>query len=149
MSKTKKIKMYFCTMGRILAIDYGTKRCGIAETDPLQIIASPLTTVEPAKILDFLRDYCSKEKVESIVIGEVLRSDGTHNPIEDDIQSFIKKLQSQLPQLKIHRQDERFSSKNALESMIAAGTKKKDRRNKANIDAVSAAIILQEFLQRN
>lgn len=139
--------MYFCTMGRVLAIDYGTKRCGIAETDPLRIIASPLTSVEPAKLMDFLAEYQKREQVDCIVIGEVVRHDGTYNPIEEHIQGFIKKLQKQFPDIKIERQDERFTSADALESMIRAGSKKKDRRNKGNIDAVSAAIILQEFLK--
>ena len=141
--------MYLRAMGRVLAIDYGKKRCGIAETDPMQIIASGLTTVPPANLLNFIEDYCKKEKVDVIVVGESLRLSGEANPIETEILAFIKKLRKRLPNIEIAREDERYTSKMALDSMIASGSKKKARQKKENIDMISATIMLQQYLQRS
>ncbi len=134
-------------MPRILAIDYGLKRCGIAVTDPLQLIASPLETVETGKVLDYLKEYIEKEDVESLVIGMPLRDDGTEPEIASKIRAFIKVLQKQFPSMAIHEVDERFTSKMAVNALIQGGMKKKDRRKKGNIDKVSAALILQSYMQ--
>ncbi len=133
-------------MGRLLAIDYGTKRCGIAITDELQMIASGLTTVPTADLISFLEKYISTENVELILVGEPKQKDGTHSDVEKYIQLFLKKLSKVLPDLKIIRVDERYSSKMAFQTMIDSGLKKKQRRNKALIDEISATIILQEYL---
>jgi len=133
-------------MPRLLGIDYGKKRTGIAETDDMQIIASGLTTVETPKLIDFLTEYFGKHEVEKLVIGESLNLEGGHNPIEKDIQIFIKKIQNLFPAIEIIREDERYTSKIAFDSMIQGGLKKKKRRNKAMIDQVSAALILQSYL---
>ncbi len=135
-------------MTKLLGIDYGKKRTGIAETDDLQIVASGLTTVETADLLDFLKDYFSKNEVEKIVIGESLDLEGNANPIEEDIQKFIEIFQKRYPNIEIIREDERYTSKMAFEAMIKGGLKKKKRRNKAMIDQVSAALILQSYLYK-
>ncbi len=134
-------------MSRILAIDYGAKRVGLAITDKLKIIASALTTIENKELVDFLRDYCAKEEVETIVIGLPLRLNNELSDIETDIQKLIKKIAHHLPQIKIERQDERFTSKMAMQAMITGGMKKKQRREKGNLDKISAAIILQDYLE--
>ncbi len=133
-------------MGRILALDYGSKRTGIAVTDELQIIASGLTTVSTPKLIEFLKDYISSEKVELILVGEPKQKDGTHSDIEVDIQKFLKKFQPLFPEMPILRVDERFTSKMAFQTMIDSGLKKKQRRNKALVDEISATIILQQYL---
>jgi putative Holliday junction resolvase len=136
-------------MGRILAIDYGTKRCGIAHTDPLQLIASGLTTVNTADLLNYLERYLEKEQVECIVVGEPLQKDGTPPPVEEHIQAFLEKLEKHIgPGIRIERQDERYSSKQAFQTLIDSGLKKKKRRDKALIDEISATIILQEYMER-
>lgn len=135
-------------MSRILAIDYGSKRCGIAITDPLRIIASGLTTVITSELLPFLKKYVSDENVTEIVIGQPKRMNNEDSEIEKDIQRFIKTLQSELPQLAIARQDERFTSKLAFQSMIDSGMKKKQRQNKELIDEISATLILQNYMNR-
>ena len=105
-------------MGRILALDYGSKRTGIAVTDELQIIASGLTTVSTPKLIEFLKDYISSEKVELILVGEPKQKDGTHSDIEVDIQKFLKKFQPLFPEMPILRVDERFTSKMAFQTMM-------------------------------
>ena len=135
-------------MARILGIDYGKKRTGIAETDDLQIVASGLTTVETPKLLAFLTQYLNENTVEKMVVGESLTLEGKYNPIEKDIRKFLVKFTKQHPTIEIIREDERYSSKMAFESMIQGGLKKKARRNKAMIDQVSAAIILQSYLYK-
>lgn len=141
-------KLYFCPqMGRLLAIDYGTKRCGIAVTDPLQIIASGLTTVPTAELVSFLKEYFAEETVDLVVVGEPTRHDGTPSDVEVNIAEFITEFKQQFPAMQVQRQDERFTSKMAVQSMIAGGMKKKQRRNKEMIDQISATIILQDFLQ--
>ncbi|MAL60082.1 MAG: Holliday junction resolvase RuvX [Flavobacteriaceae bacterium] len=133
-------------MARIMALDYGTKRTGIAVTDELQIIASGLTTVETKTLLPFLKEYFEKEKVELVLVGEPKQRDGTHSRVEEDIQKFLGKFSEIFPQLPILRRDERFTSKMAFQTMIDSGLKKKQRQNKALIDEISATIILQDYL---
>ena len=136
-------------MARLLAIDFGTKRTGIAITDEMQIIASGLTTVLTKDLILFLKDYVSKENVELVIIGESKQKDGTHSDVELHIKKFIKVLTNVIPTLKIERFDERFTSKIAFNAMIASGISKKKRKNKALIDEISATIILQDYLNKN
>ena len=125
-------------MGRILAIDYGTKRTGIAVTDEMQIIASGLTTVDTKELLEFLKNYTTKEKV-----------DNTASESEVFIQKFLIQLAKAIPNIPVDRVDERFTSKMAFQSMIDSGLKKKQRKNKALIDEISATLILQSYLSSN
>lgn len=133
-------------MGRILALDYGKKRTGIAVTDELQIIASGLTTVETKDVFSFLKKYVTSEKVEVFVVGEPKQMDNTPSESEVLIQKFIKQLQKNFPDIPIERVDERFTSKMAFQTMIDAGLKKKKRQNKELIDEISATLILQNYL---
>lgn len=133
-------------MARILAIDYGGKRCGIAVTDESKIIASGLTTVETKDVLAWLIEYVSKEEVELFVIGEPKRLHGEASDSEKLIQPFLKKLNKAIPDIPITRIDERFTSKIAFDTMIASGISKKKRRDKALVDQISATIILQDYL---
>ncbi|ELR72186.1 Putative Holliday junction resolvase [Fulvivirga imtechensis AK7] len=136
-------------MGRIVGIDFGLKRTGIAVTDPMKIIASPLTTVATKDIFPFLKDYCGKESVEGFVVGmpKNLQNQDTH--ATSSVRKFIANLQKQFPGIGVTEVDERFTSKIALDAMIAGGMKKKDRRDKANIDKISATVILQSYLDGN
>lgn len=134
-------------MAKILAIDYGTQRCGIAITDDLQIIASGLTTVPTSDLLTFLKKYCSEENVEKIVVGHPKQMDNTDSESEVHIQVFLKKMKEQMPYIHIDRYDERFTSKLALLTMVHSGMNKKQRQNKALIDEISATIILQGYMQ--
>lgn len=129
-----------------MAIDYGTKRTGIAVTDELQLIASGLTTVETPKLLKFLKEYLASEKVESLVLGEPKRMNNEPSDVEIEILKFRNSLIKNHPSLTIIRQDERFTSKMAFQTMIDSGIGKKKRRNKALIDQISATIILQDYL---
>jgi|SRR5690554_4267148 len=133
-------------MGRILALDYGSKRTGIAITDELQLIASGLTTVATPELLQFLKDYIASEKVALILVGEPKQKDGTHSDIEVEIRKFLKQFSEIFPEMEIKRVDERYTSKMAFQTMIDSGLKKKQRRNKALVDEISATIILQEYL---
>ncbi|MCB0446731.1 MAG: Holliday junction resolvase RuvX [Gelidibacter sp.] len=133
-------------MARLLAIDYGTKRTGIAVTDELQIIASGLTTVVTKDLLSFLKDYISKENVELFIIGEPKQMNNEVSESEADIIPFIEKLKIAIPQIPIVRVDERFTSKMAFQTMIDSGLKKNQRKNKALVDEISATIILQSYL---
>lgn len=134
-------------MARLLAIDYGTKRTGIAVTDPMQIIASALETVPTHQLLDFLKNYATREPIEAFVVGMPTRLDGTDTDNTPRVRQFVKRLQNAFPAIPVHLHDERFTSAMALQAMIAGGTKKKDRRDKGNIDKVSATIILQSFME--
>ena len=136
-------------MSRILAIDFGNKRTGIAVTDKLQMIASSLTTVETKDIISFLQDYMKKEDVECIVIGQSINLDNSDNEIEKNILSFIVNLKKIFPQMKIERIDERFTSKIAQRTILDSGIKKMERRNKSLADKVSATIILQSYIALN
>ncbi|RZT00352.1 Holliday junction resolvase RuvX [Aquimarina brevivitae] len=133
-------------MARLLAIDYGAKRCGIAVTDESQIVATGLTTVGTKELMSWLKNYWIKEEVELLVIGEPKRLHGEASDIESAIQEFIQQLQKEIEDISIVRVDERFTSKMAFEAMIQSGISKKKRRNKALIDEMSAAIILQDYL---
>jgi len=133
-------------LGRIIALDYGKVRTGIAVTDPLQLIASGLTTVQTKELLSFLRSYIKEEPVSSIVVGEPRQMDNTPSEAESLILPFLKELKKAFPDIPLHRQDERFTSQLALKSMIASGVKKKGRRDKEMIDEVSATLILQGYL---
>jgi len=135
-------------MARIIAIDYGSKRVGIAVTDELQIIASGLTTVHSTEIIAFLEDYFSKNEVECIVVGEA--KDLQNNPSESTkiIEPFVKHLSRKFKDIKIARIDERFTSKMAFQTMIDSGLKKKARKNKALVDEISATIILQSYMEQ-
>jgi putative Holliday junction resolvase len=136
-------------MARILALDYGTKRTGVAVTDELQLIASGLTTVDTKELMVFLERYISEEKVERILVGEPKQKDGNHSTVEVKIQEFLNVFSNKYPKLTIERVDERFTSKMAFQTMIDSGLKKKQRQNKALVDEISATIILQDFLNRN
>ena len=133
-------------MGRILALDFGTKRTGIAVTDELQLIASGLTTVETVNLTTFLRTYLSENKVDALVIGYPKQMNNEESQSEEAIKKYIEKINTEFPDLEIIRQDERFTSKMAFQTMIDSGLKKKQRRNKALIDEISATIILQDYL---
>lgn len=136
-------------MGRILAIDLGTKRTGIAVTDTLNILANPLITIETSKIVEFLNGYFAKEEVDTIVLGYPIRLDGTANEMTPRVINLKGRLSKLYPKKNIVLVDERFTSKMAMQSMIAMGSKKKDRKEKAgNLDKVSAAIILQSYLEQ-
>ena len=133
-------------MGRIIGIDYGTKRIGIAVTDPMQIIASPLTTVTNVSFDDFIDDYTKKENVESFVIGYPKQLNNTPSESAQHIKPFIKKLKKRFPQIAIMLVDERFTSVMAMKSIIDGGVKKSDRQDKSITDKISAALILQSYL---
>ena len=135
-------------MGRILAIDYGVRRCGIAVTDPQRIIASGLTTVETPRIMDFLTDYCSREVVDTLVVGEPKHWNNTPSESAQYIEPFVKTLAQRFPDKEIKRVDERFTSKIAFQAMIDGGLKKKKRQDKALIDEVSATLILQTYMSQ-
>lgn len=135
-------------MGRILAIDFGKKRTGIAITDELKIIASGLTTVATEELLDFLKDYLSKEKVTLFLVGKPKQMNNLDSESEVLIKPFLKKLTTGFPNIPIERVDERFTSKMAFQTMIDGGLKKKQRRDKGLIDEISATIILQSYLYR-
>jgi putative holliday junction resolvase len=135
-------------MPRILALDFGTKRTGIAVTDELQIIASGLTTVPTSELLSFLDKYFSEENVELILLGEPKQMNNTPSESEVNIGDFLKKFTAKFPNKKVERVDERFTSKMAFQSMIDSGLKKKQRKNKALVDEISATIILQSYLYR-
>ena len=134
-------------MGRLLAIDYGSKRVGLAVTDPLQIIASPLDTVHFKEVISFLKDYDAQEGIEAFVLGMPKKLDNTDTNATPLVRQFERLLKKNFPEKAVYLHDERFTSKMALDAMISGGSKKKDRRQKGNIDKVSAAIILQSFLE--
>ena len=134
-------------MARILAIDYGRKRCGIAVTDALQIIANGLPTVPTHQLMDFLKEYCGREEVEMIIVGEPRQMDGTPSESARYIEPFLKRLAKEMPDMKVIRRDERFTSVIAHREMIAAGFRKSQRQEKGRADEMSAVIILTEYLQ--
>ena len=134
-------------MGRILALDYGMKRVGVAVTDELKIIAGSLETVSTKDIMTFLKDYTSKETVETIVVGEPKQMDYTDSQSAGMIEEFIKKLKIALPAIPVARADERFTSKMASQVISRSGLKKKDRQNKGLIDSISATLILQTYME--
>lgn len=133
-------------MARILAIDYGKKRSGLAVTDPLQIIASGLTTVDTDQLVYYLKQYFAKEAVELILLGHPKRLDGSDNDITPKVEKFFGQLQKLFPAIPVKLIDERFTSKMAFQTMIDSGLGKKDRQNKALVDEISATILLQGYL---
>ena len=135
-------------MPRILAIDYGLKRTGIAVTDEMQIIASGLTTVESPTLISFLKTYFSQEKVEKVLIGEPKQMNGLPSESAPIIEKFVLEFVKNFPEMTLVRVDERFTSKMAFQTMIDSGLKKKQRQNKALIDEISATIMLQDYLGR-
>ncbi|UJF30138.1 Holliday junction resolvase RuvX [Kaistella sp. 97-N-M2] len=135
-------------MGQILAVDYGKARCGIAATDDFQIIASGLPTVETKNIFNFFRKYLSENTVEALVVGLPTDLKGNLNDVEADILKFLEKFKTEFPAVKIHRFDERFTSKMASFFISQSGKSKKKREEKGLIDKVSATIILQNFLEQ-
>lgn len=135
-------------MGRVLAIDYGRKRSGIAVTDELRIIASALCTVSSAELITFLKDYISREKVDVLVVGESLQMNGQPSQSAEFIEPFVKLLMKTFPAIPVERIDERFTSKMASHAIMQAGAKKKDRQDKSLVDRVSATIILQTYLEK-
>lgn len=134
-------------MPRILAIDYGGKRTGIAVTDPLQIIATGLETIESKELIPFLKRYFASEQVELIIIGLPKNWDETDTHGTPLVQAAIKKLQKEFPAIPIKTVDERYTSKMAKDAMLEMGMKKKDRRVKGNVDVIAATIMLQEYMQ--
>ncbi len=135
-------------MGRILAIDYGRKRVGLAVTDEMQMIAGGLTTVHSKDVIDFLKDYCSREPVSCFVVGEPFDMQNRASDASRYIDPFVKHLRKQFPDIPVERIDERFTSQMAMRTMIDAGLKKKARQNKALVDTISATIILQYYLEQ-
>lgn len=136
-------------MARIIAIDYGGKRTGLAVTDPYQIIATGLTTVPSGELISFLKKYFEKEAVELIIIGEPKNWDDSDTHATPLVEACIKSLKKNFPLIPVLKVDERYTSKMAKQSMLESGMKKKDRRNKAFVDEIAATIILQEYLGRS
>ena len=134
-------------MPRLLAIDYGAKRTGLAVTDPLQIIATALDTVHAKDVLAYVTQYKEKEEIEAFVVGMPRRLDNTETDNTPRVEAFVKQLKKTFPEIPVHTHDERFTSSMALQSMIASGSKKSDRKEKGNIDKISATIILQSFME--
>ena len=139
-------------MGRLLSIDYGTKRCGIAVTDTLQIIANGLTTVKTSDLLSFLKEYVNKEDVECFVLGKPMQTNGAPSDTYNKVVSLAKQLEKTFPDIPVDFYDERYTSVIAHQAMLDGGLKKKKRQNKALVDEISACIILQDYMnskQRN
>ena len=133
-------------MGRILGIDYGNKRIGLAVTDPLKIFASPLDTVSTHEFENYLENYLKSEKIDEFVIGYPVQMNNNPSESVKYIDPFLKKLKKLFPEIPTHLVDERFTSKIAFQTMIEGGVKKKDRRDKSMVDKISASLILQSFL---
>ncbi len=134
-------------MSRILCIDFGLKRTGLAVTDPLQIIATGLTTVNSSELIQFLKKYFQEEPVELIIIGQPKNLDDSDTHATPLVQQIIKKLEKEFPKIPVKTVDERYTSKMAKQAMIDMGMKKKDRRNKRTVDEIAAVIMLQEYMQ--
>ena len=134
-------------MSRILAIDYGIKRTGIAVTDEMQMIAFGLTTISSETAIAFLKDYFSKEKVACVIVGEPKQMDGTPSQSAEIINAFVAKFKVAFPEMILERVDERFTSKMAFQTMIDSGLNKKQRQNKALVDEIAATIMLQDYLR--
>lgn len=134
-------------MARIMAIDYGSKRVGLAVTDPLQIIARGLETVHSKDVLDYLKSYCAQEEVELFIVGEPLNLDGSPTDATPMVKGFVRKLKKMFPDIPVRMEDERYTSKLAVQEMVKGGYKKKDRRKKENIDTMAATLLLQNYLE--
>ncbi|HZH55229.1 MAG TPA: Holliday junction resolvase RuvX [Sphingobacteriaceae bacterium] len=133
---------------RIMAFDYGTKRIGVAVTDPLQIIANALTTVHPDEVWNFLAKYLEQEPVAKFIVGLPLQMDGTPSQSSSHVVGFVRKLKKTYPQIPVETMDERFTSKMATASILASGANRKQRRDKSLVDAVSATLILQSYMEK-
>lgn len=133
-------------MARLLSIDYGRKRCGLAVTDPLQLVPGGLTTVPTSSLMDFLKDYLQREEVERIIVGEPRQSNGMPSENMARVEAFVKVLKKQVPGISVDFYDERFTSVIAHRAMIEGGLKKKDRMNKGLVDEISATIILEDYM---
>ncbi len=136
-------------MARILAFDYGTKRIGIAVTDPLQLIATGLDTIHPKDIIEFLKKYMLNEQVEAFVIGDPKQMDGSPSESAQHVKGFSTSLKKHFPHIQQHWMDERFTSKMAEQAIMQSGLKKSDRRDKERVDTISATIILQYFMEQH
>ncbi len=136
-------------MDRIMAIDFGTKRVGLAVTDPNQIIATALTTIHPDKTIEFIKSYIRTESVICFVVGEPRQMDYSPSEITPQIEQFIKKLKKAFPEIAVERIDERFSSKIAIVALRESGLKKRDRQRKDLVDQASAVILLQSWMEHN
>jgi len=136
-------------MARIIAFDYGTKRIGIAVTDPLQIIATGLDTIHPKDIIDYLKKYLLTEQVEAFVIGDPIQMDGTASDSKQHVKGFATILKKNFPEIPQHWIDERFTSKLAERTIMESGFKKSDRRDKERVDTIAATIILQYFMEQH
>jgi putative Holliday junction resolvase len=134
-------------VGRLLGIDYGTKRVGLAVTDSLKLIANTLTTVHANEVIQYLKDYTAKEEVECFVVGKPMRLDGTDSESAVHVEKFVHLLAQHFPHIPVARVDERFTSAIATRSLLEMGLKKKDRAKKSNVDQVSAVLILQTYMQ--
>lgn len=139
----------YLRMPEIIAIDFGTKRTGIAATDPLQLVASGLTTLPTREVVPFLENYLKTHEVATCVLGQPKRHDGSLSEFEDEIKKFIAYLSKKIPSLSIERYDERFTSKMAFQTMLDSGIGKKKRQNKGLLDKISATLILQSYLEAN
>ena len=135
-------------MGRVLAIDYGKKRTGLAVTDPLKLIANPLTTIATGELFSYLNQYIQEEVVDALVIGFPTKLDSSDTDTTQSVRKLMIELETRFPSLPVHPVDERFTSKIALDAMIRGGMKKKERRKKENVDKISAVLILQSFLDQ-
>jgi putative Holliday junction resolvase len=133
-------------MGRIMCIDFGAKRTGLAVTDPLKIIASGLTAVDTKNIFPFLKNYFLQEEVELLLIGDPKNLDDSDTHATPLVNQFIKRFEKEFPTIPVKKIDERYSSKRAVQAMVEMGLKKKDRRNKKNVDEIAATLMLQEYL---
>ena len=131
-----------------MAFDYGTKRIGIAVSDPLKMIANAMDTIHPKDIVEYLKKYLKQNEVETFVVGEPKRMDNTASDVEENIIQFMNLLKKHFPKIGLERMDERFTSKIAFNTMLQGGLKKKDRANKETLDKVSASIILQDYLEQ-
>src|SRR5690606_10827231 len=136
-------------MGRIICLDYGLKRTGIAVSDPMQIIASPLDTIATQELMPFLKTYIATEPVDKILIGEPYNLDGTETHATKPVKDFIRRLKKAFPHIVIETVDEQFSSKMAVRAMIEMNLKKKKRSEKGMIDRMAAALLLKEYLENN
>jgi putative Holliday junction resolvase len=132
---------------RLLAIDYGSKKCGIAASDPLQLIATGVDTVATHALFDWLRKYLQEEEVSDLVVGYSVRADGRENPLQQHILGFERKFEKLYPGIQLHRQDEFYTSKRAKQAMLDMGMRKKQRRDKRAVDKIAACLILQDFME--
>ena len=140
---------YICQMGRIMAIDYGTKRVGIAITDPNKIIATALDTIHSKDIIEYLKKYFSLNDVELVVVGEPKQMNNTASEVTPQVEQFVKIIKKTFPEMSVARFDERFTSKMAEQAIRMSGVKKMERRNKSLVDQTSAVIILQSYMNAN